>query len=224
MSKKNEKLVEAALNLDPIELWEKKTGKNYKENTDEDNCDMLKTAIVANETRRYILDADGDSYYGMPIVAYELLIGSLGFRKVYDKKFQYENYKFSDNNRIWVNNDLGIVLHYDTYRGETVNGGNFYYNWRPNVKDYYKYTSSGSFRGPVWVGYHDCREGIKFNINRLIKNGDLVTPWVYTPFLWFVTYADIKADYDYKEINKTIIASAPELQAIIGNTYDEEYK
>lgn len=34
----------------------------------------------------------------------------------------------------------------------------------------------------VYVGYHDCREGLAYNFSRLCEWGDFVTPWIEMPY------------------------------------------
>ena len=58
-----------------------------------------------------------------------------------------------------------------------------------------EFTSSGSFKHPdgfvtsdvrdaaynnnelIWVGYHDCREALRFHIRRLREDGTFLNPW-----------------------------------------------
>lgn len=62
----------------------------------------------------------------------------------------------------------------------------------------------------IWSGNHDCREALKFKINRLAENGTFVAKWKKQPFLWLLHYMDTKnEDYNYKVINEERIAMLP---------------
>lgn len=63
----------------------------------------------------------------------------------------------------------------------------------------------------IWSGHHDCREALKFNINRLSENGTFVKKWKEQPFLWLLHHEDSKREgYDYKAINEEKIKMLPE--------------
>lgn len=62
----------------------------------------------------------------------------------------------------------------------------------------------------IWSGDHDCREALKFNINRLAENGTFLKKWNEQPFLWLLHYMDTKKEgYNYKSINEERIAMLP---------------
>ena len=117
-----------------------------------------------------------------------------------------------------------ILLVFDTfYSGKSVNGGNFYYNWLPNAENKgkrWEFTSSGGYEHPdgrssdykrvppdvwdaayennelFWVGYHDCREALRFHIRRLREGGTFLNPWKFSPIVWLTHWADRKDDRD----------------------------
>ena len=81
-------------------------------------------------------------------------------------------------------------------------------------------TSSGGAHKTenVWIGDHDGREALLFNLDRLRKHGDFLAPWIEQPFLWLLHYTDSKTDgYDYKAIARERIAMLPPwVQEMIG--------
>jgi hypothetical protein len=123
--------------------------------------------------------------------------------------------------QVWWYAEKGILLCFDTYGGDSVNGGKFYYNIKlpesPRVP--WSVTSSGGSRedpvgGYIWVGDHDCREGVRFHIDQLAEHGKFVTPWIEQPFLWLLHYMDTKDKkpgcINYKEVNRQRIAMLPQ--------------
>jgi len=73
----------------------------------------------------------------------------------------------------------------------------------------------------IWSGDHDCREGLKHNMNKIAEQTTFLKKWVNQPFLWLLHHGDTeKADYDYKEINKERISRLPkDIQEIIKGQY-----
>lgn len=61
----------------------------------------------------------------------------------------------------------------------------------------------------LWVGDHDGREALKFNINNLAKNGEFVKNWKKRPFLWLLHHGDKKTG-NYQEINQERINRFPD--------------
>lgn len=79
--------------------------------------------------------------------------------------------------------------------------------WRSKVESY---IVDNKLR-TIWSGDHDCREALKFNINRLAENGTFLKKWKEQPFLWLLHYGDTNnKDYDYKAINDSRIKMLPE--------------
>lgn len=63
----------------------------------------------------------------------------------------------------------------------------------------------------IWVGYHDCREAIKNNINLMLKNGVFLKEWKKQPFLWLLHHGDTKVEgYSYEEINQKRLNLLPD--------------
>jgi hypothetical protein len=179
----------------------------------------LAKGISDNQRKQSVLEQAGDTYYGDTLESYMQKVKGVGFEVVLN--FPFKSIPYDDNDPIrdetlyvlWESK-RGILLVFDTYSGR-VNGGNFYYNIRPKDIDNFfgnRVTSSGGFRDGVWVGQHDCREGLKFHIQQLEEYGDFVTPWIEQPFLWLLHYSDTKGGYrtyDHKEINQQRINLLP---------------
>lgn len=174
-----------------------------------------------------------DTYFRIPLHEYEDIVKELGFELVFALPIQSKDGK-EEAFKIWYH-PLGVILKYDTYNNQTVvNGGSFYYNWKPNnFSEYSRYTSSGGLYDiknrpnitdvPVedlfWVGDTDCRESLRSNFEGLKNSGTFLNPWIKCPFLWFLHFMDTKdKDYDYNKINRERIKLLPEaLQKLIGN-------
>lgn len=63
----------------------------------------------------------------------------------------------------------------------------------------------------IWCGDHDCREALKFNINRMVENGTFLKKWKKKPFMWLLHHMDSKQEgYSYEEINEQRIKMLPE--------------
>lgn len=197
------------------------------------------------------------------------IIEIMNFKQVLCIPFESEGKK--ENLFVYYHYENGILLVFDTYGENSVNGGHLYYNWMSSSRDFYRYTSSGSCVshskksfGHYWLdentpfhlsdelqlqepkdldfdkietwkdlalkeviekdakiiysGYHDCRESLIWNIERLEQNGTFVPKWKKNPFLWLLHHKDTKDEnYDYKQINKERIAMLPkEIQDNLG--------
>lgn len=211
--------IETILNYDPLSIFDDvEGGKTYRDFPEL----ALAASIMHNAEKDEMLTAMGDSKFTNKLTDYQRLIESIGFEKVLELPFVGKS--FSDepapNEKyfIYVNREFGILLDFDTYGGDGVNGGKYYYCIRLNEDTSGRVTSSGGFRdydspNRYWAGDHDCREAIRYKINRLRENGTFLREWPKDNgiFLWFLHYMDTKTDdYDYNAINKERIAMLPE--------------
>jgi hypothetical protein len=103
-------------------------------------------------------------------------IEKFGFKKILEVPFVCENY--NEKFFVFFLEKYGILLEFDTHGGDRVNGGDFYYEWIPNDRNALIYTSTGGYRGDIWIGSHDCREHPVSSIIGLVTHGKFVTPWV----------------------------------------------
>lgn len=85
--------------------------------------------------------------------------------------------------------------------------------WNKEVEEYLSKNNTVY----IWSGDHDCREALKFNIERLLENGIFLKKWKKQPFLWLLHYMDSKTPgYNHEQITKDRIALLPEyIQEII---------
>jgi len=211
------------LNFDPIDFAEKLTGNSYKDDNDTANL-ALGIAIQHNAQKSEMLAAAGDSTFSNEIGQYIRIIEDIGFECVASIPFVGKS-PWEDERKetlyLYAHRDLGILLKFDTFNGDHVNSGNFYYCWKPNDCENHKWmqmTSSGTLREDengekYWVGYHDCREAIRYHINQLKKAGTFIQKWPKNnkAWLWLLNYMDTKnPDYNYKEINQSRVKLMPE--------------
>src|SRR5690606_31274506 len=78
----------------------------------------------------------------------------------------------------------------------------------------------------LWIGGHDCREGIITIIKAMFENGKFFPVWHDCPFNWLTNYMEHKnknAQYpftEYYEITKQRISKMPKyVQDCIADTY-----
>jgi len=201
------------LHYDAIAEAEKQTGQSYKENSMVSGLGML-LMWDNNQTKKELLDLNDDTGLLNELDNYLRIVRDEGFKIVLKEDF------FDEDNAeslfvLW-NDKEGILLSFDTYRGR-VNGGCFYYNWKPkssNIKDWHGvFTESGGFNTEhgVWVGHHDCREAFRLHLADLRGNGTFIKPWIEKQFLWLMHYGDTKDKkyYNYDEINAKRIEKLP---------------
>ncbi len=187
------------LNFDSLAEAEKATGESYKKDEHTQHFGFLlhlgKTATV-----KAVLEEDDDTTFATKVVDYLRIAKELGFEIVLEHDFiipeelkkSYDDGKIDRHYIMW-HPEYSVLLNFDTYGGnETVNGGNFYYAWKPkNMKNWHDYTSSGGFKpGDIWVGSHDCREALRFNFEELRDNGQFLKQWTEQPHLWLMHYGD----------------------------------
>ncbi len=212
MSIETDKDLETLLRFDGLARAEELTGTSYKE--DEGTVWTGMILMHANaKAKETALMAQDDSVFSNDLDRYLRIIDAEGFRKVFEMDIPETSDKFFV---FW--HDDGILLKFDTYRENRVNGGNFYYNWKPNSDADRNVTSSRS-PGPdgCIVGNHDCREAIRFHIRRLREEGQFLNPWLKRPSaFWMLSYKDHNdiphkyGDKTYDNISAERIAQFPE--------------
>lgn len=143
---------------------------------DDGNTLLLGHALSVNKLKAEALEAVGDTNYGSKLTKYQAVIEKLGFRKVLELPFTGHKYGSEEAPQetffVYFRDNGGVLLCFDTYNTDSVNGGHFYYNWKPNdIKDKYAYhvTSSGGWR----VNYPDDMPAPKWE--ELYKDGVRLT-------------------------------------------------
>jgi hypothetical protein len=192
--------------------------------------ETLQHAFKVNALKKAAMLVTGDTTFSNSLDRYLAIANEIGFKVVLELPFSVKQCfdELHRNERLFVlwHTD-GILLVFDTYEGNRVNGGHFYYNWLANERgDRQGVTSSGGYVLPsgkrwqdvegenlVWAGDHDCREGLKFHIRQLRKYGKFLPKWEQRPFLWFLHHGDTAnkqyGEYDSSKINEERIALLP---------------
>lgn len=212
-------LLEEALKFDALASAEKITGKSYKDDKTTEQLGMV-MHITAADAKRKILRTVDDTTLSHDAFDYLRIAKEEGFEIVLEEEFVSQ--EFADSLYVLWHPD-GILLKFDTYwNHKTINGGHFWYNWRPKPGiERWRYTSSGHMvienrqenssdeewsraekeNRLVWVGDHDCREALRFHLRQLRENGEFVKPWVAAPFIWLTHYWDkslVEDEQDYR--------------------------
>jgi hypothetical protein len=149
-----------------------------------------------NETKKKMLEARDDTTHSTELSRYLRIVKELGFQLALEIPFSHKREdEPTVHEKLYMMWRKGILLVFDTYwNQETVNGGSFYYNWKPyDINQGWKVMSSGHMtEGGVIVGNHDCREALRYNISQLEKHGEFLPKWVEQDHLWLLHWADLK--------------------------------
>lgn len=202
------------VHFDSLAEAERITGRDYKK---DDSVAWLGMALMQenNDKKHAALRFTNDVSFDSTLSEYIAAIERMEFRRVFHKNFSAVHcgeMREAEQFVFWLD-AKGILLHFDTYLKDRVNGGSFYYNikWKDSFN--WNCTSSGCCAKSdpnVWVGNHDCREAVKHHIGLLGDSGEFLTQWIERPFLWLLTWADSKVEgYDYHVINESVIAQLP---------------
>ncbi|MFA5994289.1 MAG: hypothetical protein WC823_04995 [Parcubacteria group bacterium] len=208
-------LARKLLNVDAFSVAEMLTNRSYKNHSATAHLGrilhLLKGVVIGTTLKKM-----DDTVFSNKLSNYLRIIQEEGFQILLTLPFS-DKEGCEEKYYICFHKEDGILLSFDTYGGDSINGGHFYYNWQPSnndPKNGYKVLSSGGYRKDgaefIWAGHHDCRETLRLHIYDLRKNGKFVTPWIEQPFIWLLHYMDTKnPSYDYKAINKERLAMLP---------------
>ncbi len=188
------------LSRDPLAEMEDQFGlDHYSQANQGQQMAMLGHAMALNAEKQAVLQAANDSHFGTTLGEYLQILSDEGFSLTLKEPFTCEGR--SDSLYAFWHPD-GVFLVLDSYHGR-LNGGNFYYNWRPKNPDEWRtcggVLSSGGWRSEskkapnsdwIWAGYHDCREAIRLRLRELRRVGSFVCPWQYDPYLNIWHYGD----------------------------------
>jgi len=183
------------LRHDPLANAERMTGASYKEDPETIFLGLIGHIEHIQKKNEAMLEA-GDTIFSNEIGRYKRIISEEGFEPVLCLPFSGRSYggekPVAETFEVWFNRTNGILLRFDTYGADHVNGGSFYYNWIPSTKDGPYVTSSGGYYettvGLVWAGDHDAREALRLKIRMLRDNGRFVTPWLVPAQIWMSDY------------------------------------
>ncbi len=181
------------LKFDALDVAEQVTGKSYKEDKVTESLGVGLHLLHVQEKRQALEEA-GDTHYSSSIEWYQMVATGLGFMTMYEETFKCKTSKQEETKYICYRERGGILLVWDTYRGNA-NNSHFYYNWEPKPEvEHYEYTSSGSWVNiegedelRVWAGNHHAIEALKFNLLGLEQTGKFITPYIEDPMLPWLT-------------------------------------
>lgn len=218
--------IASALSFDALHTAEQLTGRSYK---DSKATEALGLALHIEHVQRKadLLRAAGDTVFSNTVADYLRIAAEEGFAVVLDLPFKgrvYGEEEAADEHLYVLWHADGVLLKFDTHGGDSVNGGQFYYNWRPRnnaPEEGNDCLSSGGWERMaddwIWSGNHDCREALRYHLRQLRERGGFVKPWVRRPFLWLLHYMDEKTEgFDYKAVNRERLLMLPaEVRAVI---------
>jgi hypothetical protein len=181
--------IKDVMSVDPISEFEVRSGKDYKTNSELENLAMMFFAMEHGALKTESLKNQRDTYHGMPVEEYIAAITDFGFTQILCDKFSSEKWGYEEKYLMFWH-PKGLLLAFETFHSRSVNGGKVYYNWKSETENRFRYTSSGCYRDGVWVGDHDCREGLIANMTAMDSVGEFLPVWWQSPHLWLLTYAD----------------------------------
>ena len=184
--------VRELLDFDPLAHAEEVTGQSYKDDEATMGLGML-SVFSHNDRKKETLESLGDSVYGTKIDVYLRIVEDLGFKKVFERKIRHKHSDNDDTQFIYFHPAHGLLLEFDSYWGESVNGSEMYFNWKPHGDNWPHQCSGGFNEGRVFIGKVDAREAIRFKIHEFLEEGQFVTPWVEQPSIYLLTSADWEA-------------------------------
>lgn len=213
-------LIRQGLDFDPIAEAEKLTGQPCSGAFDTTSLVGLELMGIKRAALDESLSATDDTTFSNKLDNYQRIIGEEGFEKMLTIPFVNARWNERGNTAetyyIYFHPRDAILLSFDTFGGDQVNGGKFYYNWSPSkfteagTPDFdRRITSSGHYtvanadqRKYIWCGDHDCREALRFNIRQLRLNGTFLNPW-FEPqsLLWLLHHGDT---YELEKMDKSL--------------------
>ena len=190
MTTLDDEMMRSLLKYDALHEAEQIRGTSYK---DDDETTALGFVLMrrAGDMKAELLKQAGDTMFVNDLSRYLGIVLQFGFMIVYEEPFRGPVSDHDECFYILYHPTFGLLLSFDTYMGSHVNGGKVYYNWQPANEEWGRWTSSGHMtdRG-VWVGDHDAREALLFNLRMLRENGRFIVPWIERPFLWLCHHGD----------------------------------
>lgn len=225
------------LNNDPLHSAEQMTGKSYKEDEATSSLGFMMN-VYNNMAKEKTLKSIGDTVFNMDWLAYCEMIETFGFglmtedfspdggesiRVYYHEKDGLLLYADS-----YHGNRNGAKVYYNWQPNLKPKE-----EWKdPSVGEfvsYFEVTSSGGFYHPnhernmipddvsnpiwknvAWVGNHDAREALSFNLRRLREKGAFLPKWKKMPYMWLVGHWEKGDKVDYKSIVKNRIKRLPQ--------------
>ena len=194
---------EEILKSDPLYIAEKITGKDYQS---DQNTVMLGMALQMGKSRIVAerLTQNCDVHFRMKLPEYIKAFEEMGFKKIYSEPFMrkdlHSGEEFQNTFNCYWHDEYSVLLSFDTFTfskniPESLNGGDVYFNWKPYDKKHcYFVPASGCWKetknGLVHIGYFDCREAVRFYLEKMRDEGTFIKPWIQVPFSWLTHNAE----------------------------------
>jgi hypothetical protein len=189
----DDKTLLSTLNFDPLATAEDIVGSKN------DTATLLGMSMMWGKSAKLKeeLKAREDSYFGISLESFLRVIKTEGFEEAL-------RIPFTDDGRdeslyVFFKPSEGLLLEFTSYNGN-LNGGSVYYNWNPNIKakDCWSLISSGSFRNYeegsterlLHIGSRDCREALRFQLQRMRDHGNFLPKWKEAVRPWLCHYED----------------------------------
>tara|TARA_R110000824_G_scaffold12226_7_gene53632 strand:- start:51350 stop:52162 length:813 start_codon:yes stop_codon:yes gene_type:complete len=218
-----ENILKNALKTDPLGEAEKEIGAGYN-----DPDPLLGDAVTALGMKKMwenqavkdeILKKRKDTLFRNTKDYYLAVIEENGFEKVleipfvsHDKQETYFVYWHPD----------GLLLSFDTFNEDGINGGKIKYNWTANDWEKmpwgilsshapFKTCQNNGEEIEYISGDHDAREALIYNMDQLREHGTFLSPWKEQGFLWLLHHGDTKDEvFDYQAITEERIKMLPQ--------------
>lgn len=207
------------LNFDSLDTAERMTGRSYKEHEDVVGLGFL---LLQDNSRQkeVLLRAIDDSLFSNKLSDYTRIIAAEGFEKVLEIPFEvkesYDPAPRQEKFFVYWKACEGLFLCFDSFNGDSVNGGHIYFNLEAPEYISYDVPYSGGYMKrddghKILVGDIDCREAIRTRLNGIREQGKFLPVWEEQKFMWLLHYGDTRNEgYDYKKINQERITQLPE--------------
>ena len=230
--------IDGMLEFDPLDTAEKLTGTSYKKSDKVKALGMM-LHLSHHEVKDKVLRDRGDTVFSMKLAEYLPIVKDLGFVQVLDVPFQAEHDGKMITEHLLAYWRKGLLLMFDTYCGDGVNGGNLYFNWAPTDPNE-RVPSSGGYTKDskghrIIYGSFDCREALRHHISLLESKGKILEKWVEAPSLWPIHYGDsreidrIAPNYPekgkaYDDLKVERLAMLPDdvREAILGGAHEKQ--
>lgn len=194
----SDKELDSLLNFDGLNAAEKMSGKSYKE---DEGTAMLGLFLGMTKNRQLAdrLAKSRDTFVGITARDFLVRLKEEGFEIA-------RSYPVAERDTLYIHvkRDEGLVIIWETYRGEdSINSGNVLFNLQfrnPDEAHYITNVSGGLARlGPndkrkIFVGDYDIREALFYKLNEMRSVGDFLPLWVEKPWKKILSYADWKME------------------------------
>jgi len=195
------------LSFDAFSQAEKLTGKSYKDDELTSEVGMMLSFERSSQVHS-ALESMGDTPFSCRFDEYLRIAKDEGFIEVLNVPFIGHDDRNETMVIMW--HPMGILLKSDSC-GEYRNTADAYFNWQAHRASGH-YGISGGYSPDGFLGEGlDMREGLRYKMRMLKRDGVTLNPWKVKPFMWLLTYMEGSAESrDYKSINAARIALMPE--------------